>query len=317
MGTAPRQETETTVQETVGSRLRRERLSKQLTLDEAAASTRVNSKMLRALEENDKANLPARVYVQGFIRIYAQYLGLNPQALLEQYAIDTDQTVDSRSKINVRQVLSSESMAENPAFMGSKQILLLVLCALLVVLLYLGRQMHQPAQPTGSVQQPAMQAELPSEPPAAEPAAAEPETAALPSDAPPAPGPDSVSEPTVPIAAPTAPAAESAPPPEPAPAAEPAPATERPSYLLRARFTERTWMWIKVDDAEPREYTFEAGQRYRWTAHEQIDLNLGNAGGVELTLNGKKIPQIGISGQVVRVKVPEATQTLLNGGDAR
>jgi cytoskeleton protein RodZ len=82
-------------------------------------------------------------------------------------------------------------------------------------------------------------------------------------------------------------------------------------YILKASFTERTWVWIQVDNNDPREYLFQTGEHFKWIAHDKIDINLGNAGGVNLVLNDKPIAQIGVSGQVVRLTMPGASQTIL------
>ncbi|MEE9608600.1 MAG: helix-turn-helix domain-containing protein [Myxococcota bacterium] len=60
-----------------GSRLRRARLRRGLDLEEVADKTKISSTFLRCLEEERFADLPARVYVRGFVAAYASCLGLD------------------------------------------------------------------------------------------------------------------------------------------------------------------------------------------------------------------------------------------------
>ena len=137
---------ETVTTETVGDRLRRERLSKHITLEEVAEATRVNLETLQAIEADDKNKLPARVFVQGFIRLYAKHVGLDPEEVLSHYSKDSDDTIDTKRKINVRKILESETMAESPSFLSSKQILFFILIFLLGFLIYIGRQNYFPEE---------------------------------------------------------------------------------------------------------------------------------------------------------------------------
>lgn len=61
----------------IGSTLLEARKRKRLSLFDAAESTRIRVKYLSALEEERFDALPAEVYARGFLRTYAEYLGLN------------------------------------------------------------------------------------------------------------------------------------------------------------------------------------------------------------------------------------------------
>lgn len=56
---------------------------------QAENETHIRRRYLEALEAEDLANLPASVYTRGFVRSYAEYLGLNPSAVAEMYAAAT------------------------------------------------------------------------------------------------------------------------------------------------------------------------------------------------------------------------------------
>lgn len=71
-----------------GDRLRAVREEQGLTLDEVSIRTRVPKRLLEAIETGDHATLPAPTYSAGFVKAYAQVLGLNPAELSQQFRID-------------------------------------------------------------------------------------------------------------------------------------------------------------------------------------------------------------------------------------
>ena len=68
-----------------GARLRRARLRRGLDFGEIADRTKVNPGYLASLEEERYPDLPARVYVRGFVMAYAACLGLDPVAVAASY----------------------------------------------------------------------------------------------------------------------------------------------------------------------------------------------------------------------------------------
>lgn len=70
---------------TLGERLRVARLASGLSFDELAVKTRVNPRFLRAIEQGDQSLLPSRIFTMGYVRIYAQVLGLDELEAVEQY----------------------------------------------------------------------------------------------------------------------------------------------------------------------------------------------------------------------------------------
>jgi cytoskeletal protein RodZ len=70
---------------TLGETLRQARLDKGVSLADAARETRIRRAYLEALEGEDAAALPGPVYTRGFLRSYAEYLGLNPQSIVDLF----------------------------------------------------------------------------------------------------------------------------------------------------------------------------------------------------------------------------------------
>ena len=69
----------------IGTSLREARLRQGLELPELEQTTKIRSKYLRALEEEQFQSLPAQTYVKGFLRNYAEALGLDGQLYVDEY----------------------------------------------------------------------------------------------------------------------------------------------------------------------------------------------------------------------------------------
>lgn len=73
----------------VGEKLAALRRERGKSLPEIESSTKIMGRMLSALENERWDELPAPVYVRGYIRSYAQAIGVDPEPLLEEYTRDT------------------------------------------------------------------------------------------------------------------------------------------------------------------------------------------------------------------------------------
>jgi cytoskeleton protein RodZ len=69
----------------IGTSLREARLRQQLEFPEIEQATKIRGKYLRALEDEQFDVLPAQTYVKGFLRSYAEYLGLDGQLYVDEY----------------------------------------------------------------------------------------------------------------------------------------------------------------------------------------------------------------------------------------
>jgi len=69
----------------IGNSLREARHRQQLELSEVEQATKIRSRYLKALEEEAFDALPAQTYVKGFLRTYADYLGLDGQLYVDEY----------------------------------------------------------------------------------------------------------------------------------------------------------------------------------------------------------------------------------------
>ena len=89
----------------LGEALRAERERMGLTLEQAAEDTRIREKFLRALENGDYQTLPGTVYTRGFLRNYAEYLGLDPDELILRFQSERGTPEASRSFEPMRPIM--------------------------------------------------------------------------------------------------------------------------------------------------------------------------------------------------------------------
>lgn len=68
-----------------GERLKREREMREVSVEELTKATRISSRFLEALENEDWDRLPGGVFGHGFVRSIARYLGLDEESLISEY----------------------------------------------------------------------------------------------------------------------------------------------------------------------------------------------------------------------------------------
>jgi cytoskeleton protein RodZ len=69
----------------LGEQLRAARTAMSKSLDEISNDTNISKQYLAALEEDKYDIFPAPIYIRGFLNVYARYVGLDPDALMDQY----------------------------------------------------------------------------------------------------------------------------------------------------------------------------------------------------------------------------------------
>lgn len=288
----------------LGEQLRQGRNAKGLSLAEAAAATRIHAATLEALENNNSQALPAPVFSRGFVRIYAAYLGLDPEEALRLHIQEQKlPTAATTEKIHIDEVLTAQSMAAPPRRLTGNHVFILLVLVVALFLAYWAYSNYLRPQAPGPLlppQNPPGEA-VPESPPATEQPAL---------DASPAAGEETSDTPeTVPASEPAAEPASSA---ATGPAAAAASsvsipdqaAAPTPAHVLVAHFVEETWVRVNLDDAPPREISFLPGDALTWKASRQIALRIGNAGGASLFYNGEPLPPLGFSGEIVDLRFP-------------
>lgn len=69
----------------IGLRLKKARENKGVSIQEVSAKTKIQEKILQALENDDISSLPNAVYTKAFLKKYAEFLGLDSAAIVEHF----------------------------------------------------------------------------------------------------------------------------------------------------------------------------------------------------------------------------------------
>lgn len=263
----------------LGRLLKRSREERQIELDEVFRVTRIRCHTLEALENELWDELPSQVFVKGFLKTYAEFLGLDKERVLELY-----------ERISPHEGGRSELLKQvNPRkkWWILKVILLLVVLALIATIIFFrredisvvdkGSQYLEVQEPGEEEEEAAVQEEMGDQ-------AEEDKPEALISQ-------ESVEERDL---------------------AEVDEIDQQmnekrlpPQFTLTAIVGSRTWIAIFVDDQPVKEYIFQPGGTFTWNAHKGFDILVGNAGGINFILNGAEIGPLGAEGKVVRLKLPK------------
>jgi len=269
-------------------------------LEEIAAETRISTRFLVAIENETFQLLPGGIFNRGFIRAYAEYLGINA----EQAVADYDRmSATTTEPIEVLRDAERETRSSDRYLYPIAAAILVIL----VVAYYLVTR--KPAAPPEQVPPSAAQ-------PAPEPV---PEATIAATTTPPDVAPKLEDTP------PASPLAgiPSAPSPAPAQVSSPSPATTQPAnrtatspassaaaLTLDVEAKEETWIQVLADGTNLFADVLQPGATRHFSGDRLIDITIGNAAGASLKINGRDPGRLGTSGQVRQLKItPEnATQ---------
>jgi cytoskeleton protein RodZ len=259
--------------ESLGAQLKAAREQKRVSVSQAARETRISANHLESLETGRYQSLPGGIYNRAFLRMYSEYLGLDPQVMLDRYRAETSTPVERPPKPPGAKTGSVE-----PRFAPHPVLLWSVMLLFSVVAIYFSRGWISDVFSPYFTHRPAVTEAL-VKPEVKEPAPASsdsPEGAASGGD----------------LAAAQGSGAEPALPPQ-------VPGTIR----LRLQITQRCWVSVTSDGNRVLVKLLEPGDEQTFDAAESLYLILGNAGGVRATINGKAAKAFGKDGEVVKVSI--------------
>ncbi|MCA1764979.1 MAG: helix-turn-helix domain-containing protein [Desulfobulbaceae bacterium] len=138
--TTEQTDNEERLENTLGELLHRTRKAGHKTVEEAAEATKIPTNFIRALERDDFEKLPGEVFVRGFIRLYASYLGLDPDDTFKHYAVQEE--VESQApRVNQyrNDVIDEEIMDRTSIFIKKKKskVLPIIILLLILILFYI------------------------------------------------------------------------------------------------------------------------------------------------------------------------------------
>ncbi|HEX4012422.1 MAG TPA: RodZ domain-containing protein [Candidatus Cybelea sp.] len=232
----------------LGERFRAAREARGLALSDAAEHVRIRSLYLAAIEDENWKTIGAPVYIRGFLRTYARFLGLDPEEAVATFNLTQPDLPASSSAASGGALDPSRSAHpwRSSLVLWIAGTIAVVLVAFVVYNALTMNRQAVVAEATAS----------PSAVPALSTAPAAPRVAATP-----ATGPGGANS-------------------------------------LAVVFSAPSWMRVTVDGNVSMEGTFPAGTSK--TFHGKTALvRIGNAGGVEIYVDGKDRGKLGKSGDVV------------------
>ena len=115
--------------ETLGQFLKRERELREISVDDIAHSTKIRKSYIESIETDQLEKLPGRTFVIGFLRAYAQTIGLDDNEVVNRYL----DVVHQQSEITTP---STPQPTKNPQEASQSHILLYIIIAAIIVLLF-------------------------------------------------------------------------------------------------------------------------------------------------------------------------------------
>jgi cytoskeleton protein RodZ len=121
----------------IGATLRTARMSARIDVSEIEAQTKIRAKYLRALENEEWDLLPGPTFVRSFLRTYAQALGLDAKALVEEYRLNYERPSEAALEPIVSTPSSSPTRGRVPARPSRGYMALVgIICVVIVLLVY-------------------------------------------------------------------------------------------------------------------------------------------------------------------------------------
>ena len=239
-----------------GEKLKKRREELGCTLQTAEEETKIRKLYLQALENDDFAVLPPRIYAIGFVKNYARFLGLDEEILVRQFKElaygngTADEDSDGAANLPKPAVLTSL-----PPWLNMKNMAAAVVFLLLAV--WVGQYLVNYMAGQRIVEQP------PIKPPIAEkqePSGGEVTEA-----------PD-----------------------------EEINVAPRENVNLAISARQECWLEVSIDGVSDYMGLMQAGEEKTFIGQESIYIKAGNAGGIEIIVNGENQGMFGEIGQVKR-----------------
>lgn len=252
-----------------GRILRQTRIDKGVNLDDVARVTRITKGYLLALEDDAPEKLPSEAYARGFLRIYANFLGLPAEKLLALYQHGVCETArEELVPVPPRARTSRANKLPSKTWLWS----LVAVCPVVLA----GYFLFAGTEPAATREAKNIRLFKPKEyvvntpqnnPPASEKESGEP------------------------------------------PQSLPLQSENRTSFsavthqgiVLKMRALEDGYLKLTIDEAITQHYDLKAGDLIEWKADKVFSLDMENAGGVEAELNGKLLKPFGAKGSPAHI----------------
>ncbi len=332
--------------ENLGEYLQQKREEQNISIEELVSLTRIPVRFIEAIETNRLDLLPNQVTAKGFLRSYAECVGVDHRRITEafsEYATPSEPFSDSKAR---DKILSHVQVEKSNRLPFPRRIVLSVAGLVFALLTLVGLLSKKDKEinvlssilppkvsaPENPVLPEILETELVSEAlPFPDPIA--PETPLPSEDKTMPPEPEAASDEdegkmdTLKPEDPETEVAMTAPTDLPDPTevrdADPVEDTsdlqglqadveEVKEYVLSLEAMEASWVQVTIDDEDVREALLQPNDAVEWKASKKFRLTLGNAGGVRVQLDGRDLGPFGPSGQVVHKDILGESAVELN-----
>ncbi len=270
-----------------------------LSLEKIAQQTFIPLRLLEALESGQVDRLPEPVYIKGFIRRYADAVGLNGTEIADAFQVESNsllQSPVSESKGLPEQPLpdrltDSTHRHVDPAAERSHRSYLPWLAGIgaVAVVGAIALAAFNPFKPAAAPSSTSISTPEPSP-------SSSPSTESIS----PSPSPEASSSPTVS----PSPFASASPSPFPSPSSGKPVASGSP-VQLDISLTDRSWLEVVADGKTEFEGMMDKGTQRTWKAKKILTIRAGNAGAVVASFNQGAAKPLGKAGDVVDVEYPK------------
>jgi len=255
----------------IGDKLRTERERQNLTIQDIAKGTSIRALYIEAIEKGEYGQLPGTVYAKGFIRNYANFLKLDADDVVHQFMEENHPEEVAAAEEAKQQIAEAEeqSKAEAKAKLAAA-----------------GNEYQENVTTPGNRQNTWLIALI-----VLLVGAGAYYLFAMEDSSAPKATPKAVTQTA------KAPASKEQ------PVKEDVPKQEAPKKVdgveLVAKFTDKCWTQVVADGKTVYEGTIESGKTETWKGKEKVVITAGNAGAVEMKVNGQDMGKAGDIGQVV------------------
>ena len=243
--------------ENSGERLKKIRQEKGVSLEEAHRKTKIHLNILKAIEGDSLTDLNP-VYLKGFLKIYCRFLGVDPK----DYVPDYRETQSSIQDIGARKDEDKRSdIALKFSFLTNNPARFIKPLVIILIAFFFSLGLFRLGK--------SVAAKFKNKPAVTKP---QPKPVTV------------VPKPAAAVQA----------------ATEAVPVKKKeavPPIRLGIKTRENCWVSVKVDGKTVYQKVLEKGRSEFWNAKDKIELSLGNAGAVELEVNGSIFTNLGRRGQ--------------------
>lgn len=256
--------------EQLGRELKRAREAAGISLSEMATRTKIAVTALEALERDDYSRLPGGIFGRSFVRSYAVEVGADPDAIVSRF-IEQLEASEAEAAARRAAMMPAITSDDRQFLERQRRALMLLRVGLLIAAVAIVALVTWRVRVFLASRQ----------------AAAAPAAAVTPAPVVPPPPADFI---PAPMTATPAPAQPSAP-------------VEAGPMIVELDVSADCWISLAVDGGPDAARLFRAGDHQRLEVNREVLLDVGNAGGVRLIIDGRPARALGATGARVRTRI--------------